>query len=95
MGLWKTRCGPVVKTGYVVVVSVLVVMVMMMTTTKTTKMICNFALVFTLYCQDETRCSIETCFKIPFEGFFIVVYETWKSRGAIRHSFDHTWMILL
>jgi hypothetical protein len=45
---------------------------------------------YILCCQDETKCSIETGFKIPFEGFFIVVYETWKSRGEFRYSFDDT-----
>jgi uncharacterized membrane protein len=78
MGLWKTRCGSVVRTGYVVVVLVIVIVVMMMimVITMTTTMICNFTLVFALYCQDETKCSIETGFKIPFEGFFVVVHET-------------------
>ena len=62
MGLWRTRFGPVVKTSYVVVM-----MMIMMTTTM---MKCNFTLAFTLYCQDEKKCSIETGFKIPFEGLF-------------------------
>jgi hypothetical protein len=51
---------------------------------------CNFTLAFTLHFQDETKCLIETGFKIPFERFFIVVYETWKIRGEIRYNFDNT-----
>jgi len=66
MGLWRTRCGPVVKTGYVVVVVMMTIIIIIIITT----MICNFALVFTLYYKDETKCSKETGFKIPFEGFF-------------------------
>jgi hypothetical protein len=84
MGFWRTRCGPVVKTGYVVVLVMMMMIIIIMTT-----MILNFTLVFTLYCQDETKCSIEAGFKILFEGFFIVVYETWKSRGEIRYNFDY------
>jgi len=55
MGLWRTRCGPVVKTGYVVVVVLVIIIIIIIIIT----MICNFTLVFTLYCQDETKCSID------------------------------------
>jgi len=64
MGLWRTRRGPVVKTGYVVVVVVIIIIIIIIIMT-TTKMICNFTLVFTLYCQDETKCSID-----PVSGIF-------------------------
>jgi len=70
----------------VVVMMMIIIMVMM---TMTTTMICNFTLVFTLYCQDETKCSIEAGFKIPFEGFFYCSIPTRKSRREIRYNFDH------
>jgi hypothetical protein len=38
----------------------------------------------------ETKCLIQTDFKIPFQGFFIVVHETWKIRGEIRYNFGNT-----
>jgi len=42
MGLWKTRCGPVVKAGYVVVVVVLVIVIVIIIIIIITTMICNF-----------------------------------------------------
>jgi hypothetical protein len=58
----------------------MLLMMMMTTTTSTTMMIRNFTLVFTLYYQDETKFSIETSFKIPFERFFYCIRNLEKQR---------------